>query len=107
MLKVFSSKISRRIVIISAWCFFILLNAFYSGALTMFFSSAPSVPFSTSEEGLRRHPVWDLVMMTGTEAAMVERAKAGEELFAKWLRRNRTEALVTSFEGVLRSTHTT
>ena len=68
---------SRRIVIISAWSFFVLLNAFYSGALTMFFSSAPSVPFTSIEEGLSKHPMWELVMQEGTDAFQRESAKKG------------------------------
>ncbi len=32
---------------LAAWLLFILVNAYYGGALTMFFSSSPTLPFET------------------------------------------------------------
>ncbi len=50
-------RASLRISKLSCWLFFLLLNAFYSAALTMFFSSPSSVPFHTLEEGVNA-PAW-------------------------------------------------
>ena len=50
---------SKRIIVLSFWLLFVLLNAFYGGALTMFFSSPPSLPFSSLSEALDR---FDMVM---------------------------------------------
>ncbi len=47
-------SLSGRIVTISAWMFFLVLNAYYGGALTMFFSSPPSQPFSDLRDGLSK-----------------------------------------------------
>ena len=76
--------LSRRIVVISAWVFFVLLNAFYGGALTMFFSSAPSLPFETMEEGLGRHPTWELVMQEDTEATLLVTLSKNKNWLKKW-----------------------
>ena len=51
---------SVRIVTISGWIFFLLVHAFYSGALTMFFSVSSVVPFQTIEDGVQNHPGWNL-----------------------------------------------
>ena len=40
----------------SAWFFFILINAFYGGAMTMFFASEPELPFSNIREVMREIP---------------------------------------------------
>ncbi len=50
----------------------------------MFFSSAPSLPFETMEEGLRKHPTWELVMQEATEATLLVRSKEiGQKLISK------------------------
>ena len=51
----------------SAWFFFVLLNAFYGGALTMFFSSEIRVPFNTIEDVMKAFPTWKLLMMNGND----------------------------------------
>ena len=37
---------------------FVLLNAFYGGALTMFFTSAPTLPFGDLEAAVKAYPEW-------------------------------------------------
>ena len=51
----------------TAWIFFVLLNAYYGGALTMFFTSEIRVPFSSIEEVMRAYPNWQLKMMSGND----------------------------------------
>ena len=50
---------------ISGWFFFVLLNAFYGGALTMFFSSEITIPFENMKDVIRAYPDWNLIYMTG------------------------------------------
>ena len=40
----------------TAWIFFFLLNAFYGGAMTMFFASEVSLPFETVREAMQSYP---------------------------------------------------
>ena len=57
---------SGRVVETSGWLLFLLLQAYYSGALTMFLASAPGQPFHTVEEGLAS-PDWDMIILQGEE----------------------------------------
>ena len=43
--------------------FFVLLNAYYGGAMTMFFSSEISVPFTNILEVINAYPTWNLKML--------------------------------------------
>ena len=51
---------------ISAWFFFVLLNAFYGGALTMFFSSEITIPFEEARDVIKAYPTWNFLMLSGT-----------------------------------------
>ena len=55
-----------RIVMFIVWTFFLLLNAFYSGALTMFFTSKPALPFTTVRQGLSDED-WKMIMVDGMQ----------------------------------------
>ncbi len=48
----------------TGWTFFLLVQAFYAGALTMFFSSSTDIPFSSAREGLLLYPRWKMVLPT-------------------------------------------
>ena len=52
---------SGRIVILSSWIFFLLVNAFYGGALTMFFASRSGLPFENVEEAMSMWSRWKMV----------------------------------------------
>ena len=52
---------SHRLTALSLWVVFVLVNAFYGGALTMFFTSAPSKPFEDGNQALNAWPKWKLV----------------------------------------------
>ena len=58
---------SHRIFVISGWLLFILVNSFYGGALTMFFTHAPSFPFNNMREGVALWPEWKMVTVIGNE----------------------------------------
>ena len=40
---------------------FLLVQIYYSGALTMFFTSETPLPFETTKEVIRSHPDWKMV----------------------------------------------
>ena len=62
-----------------AWTFFTLINAYYSGALTMFFASEMDLEFSKLEDVLDAYPTWKLMVLSGNEAMYVLQ----EELHAR------------------------
>ena len=51
----------------TGWIFFVLLNAYYSGALTMFFTTEIRVPFNSIEEVMNAYPDWKLKFMSGND----------------------------------------
>lgn len=54
---------TRRIIILTGWVFFNMINAYYGGALTMFFSIPPTYPFSNVIEGLDLYPDWKMLAL--------------------------------------------
>ncbi len=67
------ATLSKRVAVLSGWLMFILLSSYYSGALTMFFSSIPSIPFQTIQEGLEKN--WEMVLQNGMHLYPMELAQ--------------------------------
>ena len=59
---------ANSIIQTSLWMFFLLVNAYYGGALTMFFISELTLPFNTLRDVLQIFPEWKLVFIVGYEA---------------------------------------
>jgi len=51
----------------TAWYFFVLMQAYYSGAMTMFFSSEVKVPFNDIRDVIRSYPDWILMIQAGMQ----------------------------------------
>ena len=47
--------------------FFVLLHAYYRGALTMFFATELQIPFNSVEEVMKAYPDWKLKFMSGND----------------------------------------
>ena len=60
----------------SVWFFFLLVNAYYGGALTMFFTSEIGIPFNTIHDVMRAYPDHKLMMMDGNQVLFVYKALA-------------------------------
>ena len=58
---------SSKISITCLWFFFVLVNAYYGGALTMFFVSEITLPFKTIRDVLQVFPSWNLVFLDGND----------------------------------------
>lgn len=56
---------SERIAILSGWLLFILLNAYYGGALTMFFTAPSAAPFEDARQGMQLYPEWKMIILEG------------------------------------------
>ena len=52
----YDSSESFMITKTSGWCFFMLINAFYGGALTMFFTTQVDLPFETMRDVMQAYP---------------------------------------------------
>jgi len=56
---------SIRISVLTGWLFFTVVSAYYNGAMTMFFSTDVTVPFTDMRSVLRAYPKWQLRIMEG------------------------------------------
>ena len=70
-----------RISILAAWLLFILIQAYYSGAMTMFFTSANSLPFDTVRQGLAMWPEWKMLVHQESIIHIQPLAEAGDPYF--------------------------
>ena len=52
---------------LSLWLFFVLIQAYYGGAMTMFFATEIVPPFENLREVLQAFPKWNLVFTSGLE----------------------------------------
>lgn len=84
----FLSTESSKILLFFLSLFFVLVHAFYSGALIMFLSAPRYFPFTNYLEGLKEYPTWDMIAVDGTTAQFVVTASAtGDKHLVKWLER--------------------
>ena len=51
----------------TTWLCFVILEAFYGGALTMFFTSEVTIPLETTTDVLQAYPSWKLKFMDGNQ----------------------------------------
>lgn len=51
---------SKKLVELTIYFFFVLVHAYYGGALVMFFTTEPEVPFNSLEDVLQNVPSWQL-----------------------------------------------
>ena len=85
---------SARTTQLSAWISYVLLYAYYSGAMTMFFASPSALPFQTVRQGLALYPDWKMVMNRESVILIQPLADAGDAQFKQqWDRLQRSQAL--------------
>ena len=65
----------------SGWLFFLVAQAYYSGAMTMFFTFAPRAPFTTLREAMNAFPEWKMVMDREEVHPILFRAEEGDPDF--------------------------
>lgn len=68
LFRKYYSTTAFNIVITAGWFFFVLINAYYGGALTMFFVSEITLPFETIQDALKAFPTWKIIFQAGNNA---------------------------------------
>ena len=63
--SIYGTKSGYKIVILVTWISFVLINAYFSGALTMFFTSDVALPFENLRQVLQNIPDWKLISIKG------------------------------------------
>jgi hypothetical protein len=74
----------HEIMVTTLWYFFVLLNAFYGGAMTMFFTSTINIHFEGITDVIRAYPGWNLVFFKGTEIVFALGAERDPEYAKFW-----------------------
>ena len=65
-------------LVFCCFSFLILMNAYYGGAMKMFFSTEITLPFETIKEVMKEYPTWNLMVNIDTEAIYRAKAMAGD-----------------------------
>ncbi len=87
-----------QIAVMIIWYFFVLLNAFYGGALTMFFTSVASIPFENIRDVIRAYPDWKLMMIKGNDVHYAFRALSGDPDYKAFWDRTKTDPAGSVFD---------
>ncbi len=54
-----------KILYLTVWYFFVVIYAYYGGAMTMFFSTEDPIPFNSLQDAIRAYPEWNLISRVG------------------------------------------
>ena len=97
---------SLRLVHSAGWYFMMLLEIYYSGALTMFFSTETSVPFENMRQVMQAYPDWKLQLQMGMQVFFVYKVEEGDPDYVKFWDRVENKPEETVFtkwdEGIRR-----
>jgi hypothetical protein len=61
-------------MVTTLWIFYVMLSAFYGGAMTMFFTSTAQINLNNIVEVIRAYPDWNLVFLKGNGAKFALKA---------------------------------
>ena len=67
--------ISHRIIVLSSWTIFVLVNSYYAGTLTMFFATDTKPPFENLEEAIALYPKLRMIAHKSTSYLLIRRRK--------------------------------
>ena len=87
-------------LVICCFYFFILVNAFYGGAMTMFFSSEITLPFETIGDVMGTYPTWNLMVDGGSDAIYRAKAVDGDRDYIDFVRRMDSAPDLTLFSTI-------
>jgi hypothetical protein len=87
LLSYYEHTDSFKLASLFSWLFFLLINAYYGGALTMFFTSELTLPFNSIEDVMRSYPDWNLKFIDGNDIHFIVKAKSGDPLYSEFWER--------------------
>ena len=87
-----------NVIELTAFIFFLLINSYYSGALTMFFANKDSLPFQNIREVLQSD--WKLLFMNGNEVYFETPAKEGDKDYAAYWKQVKANPGVYNVSGI-------
>ena len=93
-------KNSIKIMTFICWIFFILVNSFYSGILTMFFTTTSSVSFNTVSDAIQAYPSWRFMFLDGYQGWVYNTAQRGDPDFMSLWQRYQDNPEQTTFDSI-------
>ena len=91
---------SHKIMAFSIWTFFVVINAYYGGALTMFFTGTITADFETRRDVIQAYPDWNLIFKDGSEINHAALAYQGDPDFVEFWARDQSDQAKTRFKKV-------
>ena len=91
---------TNRVVIFIAWSCYVLIEVYYEGALTMFFTTESGVPFQSIKNVMNAYPEWRLLMRKGFEAYYIDYVDAGNVDYIKFWDRVQQNPEENTFSSV-------
>ena len=76
-----------QMMLVLCWYFFVLLNAYYGGAMTMFFTSESKLPFETERDVIKAYPEWNIMLLEGNDMLFKSRAISGDQEYVNFVDR--------------------
>ena len=80
----YAESTSRRMFSIIGWIMFVLVEVYYSGALTMFFTSESVPPFETRIGAIRAYPEWKLMYRSGSDINYLPYVSSGDPDYTRF-----------------------
>ena len=87
LLSYYEHTESFKLASLFSWLFFLLINAYYGGALTMFFIGEETLLFNSIEDVMRSYPDWNLKFIDGNDIHFIVKAKSGDYLYSEFWER--------------------
>jgi hypothetical protein len=84
----------------TSWIFFVLLHAYYGGALTMFFTSEMSIPFINIYDVMEAYPNWKLLAGDTSDASYIYKALDGDSAFQEFYDRFKNNPRENTFHTI-------
>ena len=93
-------KKATRIVLFFSWLCYLVIEIYFEGALTMFFTTKMGIPFDSIREVMRAYPDWRLLMRSGYEAYYTQYVESGDVDYIKFWDRVQKEPDENTFSSV-------
>ena len=99
LLKLEHYSNGEKIMGFTVWIFFVLVQAFYAGALTMFFTSTTTLPFETDRDVIQAYPDWKIWIRSGAEHNIYTHVLKGDTDYIKLWERYREDPNGTIYKS--------
>ena len=90
----------HRIILCITWIFFLVVEIYYEGAMTMLFTTQTFVPFHSIKDVMQAYPDWKLMMRHGFEAYYIDYVEEGDSDYVSFWKRVKENPRESVFSSV-------